>query len=86
MEKGFIEKRYPSKLVFEGKSGVSTTIIFIQAIRYIIIVVYRVIKGIRFAFNMLIIVHSLVHHLFRGHSHHLLAIYLNPKQQEEISF
>jgi hypothetical protein len=61
MEKGFIEKRYPSKLVFEVKSGVSTTIISIQAIRYIIIVVYRVVEGIRFAFNMLIIVHFLVH-------------------------
>jgi hypothetical protein len=33
---------------------------------------------------MLIIVHSLVY-FFRGCSHHLLVVYLNPKQQEEIS-
>jgi hypothetical protein len=75
----------------DGKSGITAIIICIQAIGYVISIVYRAIhylpvspvEAIGFAFSVLVIVHSLVHRL-GVICQNPLVIYLNPTQEQNI--
>jgi hypothetical protein len=82
---------YEQLQFLEGKSSLIAIIVAIQAIGYITAAVIRVanglvvssIEGIGFAFSILVFFHSITHVV--GHvSHHLLLIYLNPEQKEEM--
>jgi len=73
----------------DGQSGIATFIIAVQAIGYIISIVYRAthhlpvspIEAIGFAYSMLVIVHSLSVGTI---SQSPLVIYLNPSQEQEM--
>jgi hypothetical protein len=75
----------------DGRSGIGTLIIGVQAIGYVTSIVYRAIhhlpvspiEAIGFAFSMLVIVRSLVHSL-GALSQSALVIYLNPTQEQEM--
>ncbi|CAM6044070.1 unnamed protein product [Sphagnum compactum] len=75
----------------DGRSGIATLIIGVQAIGYVTSIVYRAIhhlpvspiEAIGFAFSLLIIVHSLVHSL-GVFCQNPLVIYLNPAQEQEM--
>jgi hypothetical protein len=84
---------YEQLLFLRGKGSVATAIIAIQAIGYMTAISYRAVKGlsvspvegIGFGFSMLVIVHSLVR-FYGGLSQHVLVIYLDPVQEQEISY
>ncbi len=75
----------------DGRSGIATLIIGVQAIGYVTSIVYRAIhhlpvspiEAIGFAFSMLVIVHSLVHSV-GVICQNPLVIYLNPTQEQEM--
>jgi len=75
----------------DGRSGIATLIIGVQAIGYVTSIVYRAIhhlpvspiEAIGFAFSMLVIVHSLVHSV-GVICQNSLVIYLNPTQEQEM--
>ncbi|CAK9217341.1 unnamed protein product [Sphagnum troendelagicum] len=75
----------------DGRSGIATLILAVQAIGYVTSIVYRAIhhlpvsplEAIGFAFSMLVIVHSLVHSV-GVIGQNPLVIYLNPTQQQEM--
>ncbi|CAM6053704.1 unnamed protein product [Sphagnum tenellum] len=77
----------------EGRSGIATLILAVQAIGYVTSIVYRAIhhlpvspiEAIGFAFSMLVIVHSVVHSV-GVICQNLLVIYLNPAQQQEMFY
>jgi hypothetical protein len=75
----------------DGRSGIATLILAVQAIGYVTSSVYRAIhhlpvspiEAIGFAFSMLVIVHSLVHSV-GVICRNPLVIYLNPTQEQEM--
>jgi hypothetical protein len=75
----------------DGRSGIATLILAVQAIGYVTSIVYRAIhhlpvspiEAIGFAFSMLVIVHSVVHSV-GVMCQNPLVIYLNPTQQQEM--
>ncbi|CAM6008762.1 unnamed protein product [Sphagnum balticum] len=75
----------------DGRSGIATLIIAVQAIGYVTSIVYRAIhhlavspiEAIGFAFSLVVIVHSLVHSV-GVICQNPLVIYLNPTQEEEM--
>ncbi len=75
----------------DGRSGIATLILAVQAIGYATSIVYRAIhhlpvspiEAIGFAFSMLVIVHSVVHSV-GVMCQNPLVIYLNPTQQQEM--
>jgi hypothetical protein len=75
----------------DGRSGIATLIICVQAIGYVTSIVYRAshylpvspIEAIGFSLSMLVIVHSLVHSL-GATSHCPLVIYLNRTQEQQM--
>jgi hypothetical protein len=74
----------------DGRSGIATLIIGVQAIGYVTSIVYRAIhhlpvspiEAIGFAFSMLVMVHSIVHSV-GVICQNPLVIYLNPIQEQE---
>ncbi len=82
---------YKQLRFLDGRSGIATLIIFVQAIGYITSIVYRAIhhlpvspiEAIGFSFSMLVIVHSLVHSL-GAFSQCPLVIYLNRTQEQQM--
>jgi hypothetical protein len=75
----------------DGRSDIATLILAVQAIGYVISVVYRAIhhlpvspiEAIGFAYSLLVIVHSVVHSV-AVICQNTLLIYLDSKQQEEM--
>ncbi|CAM6053702.1 unnamed protein product [Sphagnum tenellum] len=75
----------------DGRSGIATLIIAVQALGYVTSIVYRAIhhlpvsptEAIGFAFSMLVIVHSFVHSVAVLCQNPLL-IYLNPTQEQQM--
>jgi len=75
----------------DGRSGIATLIIGVQAIGYVTSIVYRAIhhlpvspiEVIGFAFSMLVMVHSVVHSV-GAICQNPLVIYLNPTQEQEM--
>ncbi|CAK9217263.1 unnamed protein product, partial [Sphagnum troendelagicum] len=75
----------------DGRNGIATLIIGVQAIGYVTSIVYRAIhylpvspiEVIGFAFSMLVIVHSLVHSV-GVICQNPLVIYLNPTQERQM--
>jgi hypothetical protein len=75
----------------DGRSGIATLIIAVQALGYVTSIVYRAIhhlpvspiEAIGFAFSMLVIVHSVVHSV-GVICQNPLVIYLNPAQEQEM--
>jgi len=75
----------------DGRSGIATVIIGVQAIRYITSIIYRAIhqlpvspiEAIGFPFSMLVIVHSIVHSLGVIYQNPPV-VYLNPTQETDI--
>jgi hypothetical protein len=82
---------YKQLRFLDGRSGIGSLIIGVQAIGYVTSTVYRAIhhlpvspiEAIGFAFSMLVIVHSLVHSL-AAFCQSALVIYLNPTQEQEL--
>jgi len=82
---------YKQLRFLDGRSGIATLIICVQAIGYVTSIVYRAIhhlpvspiEAIGFSFSMLVIVHSLVHSL-GAISQCPLVIYLNRTQEQEM--
>jgi hypothetical protein len=82
---------YKQLRFLDGRTGIGTLIIGVQAIGYVTSIVYRAIhhlpvspiEAIGFAFSMLVIVHSLVHSL-GAFSQSALVIYLSPTQEQEL--
>jgi len=82
---------YKQLRFLDGRSGIATLIIGVQAIGYVTSIVYRAIhhlpvspiEAIGFAFSMLVIVHSLVHSV-GVICQNPLVIYLNPTQEEQM--
>ncbi|CAK9219208.1 unnamed protein product [Sphagnum troendelagicum] len=82
---------YKQLRFLDGRSGIATLIICVQAIGYVTSIVYRAIidlpvspiEGIGFSFSMFVIVHSLVHSL-GATSQCPLVIYLNRTQEEQM--
>jgi hypothetical protein len=82
---------YKQLQFLDGRSGIATLIIGVQAIGYITSIIYRAIhhlsvspiKAIGFAFSMLVIVHSIVHSM-GVICQNPLGIYLNPTQETDI--
>jgi hypothetical protein len=75
----------------DGRSGIATLILAVQAIGYVTSIVYRAIhhlpvspiEAIGFAFSLLVIVHSVVHRV-GVICQNPLVIYLNPTQQQKM--
>lgn len=82
---------YKQLRFLDGRSGIATLIICVQAIGYVTSIVYRAIhhlpvspiEAIGFAFSMLVILHSLVHSV-GVICQNPLVIYLNPTQEQEM--
>ncbi len=82
---------YKQLRFLDGRSGIATLILAVQAIGYVTSIVYRAIlhlpvsriEAIGFAFSMLVIVHSVVHSV-GAICQTPLVIYLNPTQEQEI--
>ncbi|CAK9269658.1 unnamed protein product [Sphagnum jensenii] len=82
---------YKQLRFLDGRSGIATLILAVQAIGYVTFIVYRAIhhlpvspiEAIGFAFSLLVIVPSLVHSL-GVICQNPLVIYLNPTQQQEM--
>ncbi len=83
---------YDEQLRFvDGRSGIDTFIIGVQAIGYVTSIVYRAIhhlpvspiEAIGFAFSMLVIVRSVLYSV-AGICQNPLVIYMNPTQEQEI--
>jgi hypothetical protein len=82
---------YKQLRFLDGRSGIATLIIGVQAIEYVTSIVYRAIhhlpvspiEAIGFAFSMLVIVHSVVHSVGVIYQNPLV-IYLNPTQEQEM--
>jgi hypothetical protein len=82
---------YKQLRFLDGRSGIATVIIGVQAVGYVTSTVYRAIhhlpvspiEAIGFAFSMLVILHSLVHSVGVICQNHLV-IYLNPAQEQEM--
>ncbi len=92
MESSILPIRNYRKLQFlEGRSGVATLIICVQAIGYVTSIVYKAIhhlpvsptEGLGFFFSMLIIVRFVVHSV-GTYCQCPLLIYLNPTQEQEM--
>jgi len=82
---------YKQLRFLDGRSGIATLIIGVQAIGYVASIVYRAIhhlpvspiEAIGFAFSMLVVVHSLVHNV-GVICQNPLVIYLNSSQEQEM--
>jgi hypothetical protein len=82
---------YEQLRFLDGRSGIATLIICVQAIGYVTSIVYKAIhhlpvspiEAIGFSFSMFVIVHSLVHSL-GAPSQCPLVIYLNLIQEQEM--
>jgi hypothetical protein len=82
---------YKQLRFLDGRSGIATLIIAVQAIGYVTSIVYRAIhhlpvspiEAIGFAFSILVIVHSLFHSV-GVICQNPLVIYLNPTQEQEM--
>jgi hypothetical protein len=82
---------YKQLRFLDGRGGIATLIIGVQAIGYVTSIVYRAIhhllvspiEAIGFAFSMLVIVHSLVHSV-GVICQNPLVMYLNPTQEQEM--
>ncbi|CAM6044055.1 unnamed protein product [Sphagnum compactum] len=75
----------------DGRSGIATLILAVQAIDYVTSIVYRAnhhlpvspIEAIGFGFSLFVIVHSLVHSV-GVICQNPLVVYLNPTQEQEL--
>jgi hypothetical protein len=82
---------YKQRRFVDGRSGIATLILAVQAIGYVTSVVYRAIhdlpvspiEAIGFAFSLVVILHSVVHSV-GVICQNRLVIYLNPTQEEEM--
>jgi hypothetical protein len=82
---------YKQLRFLDGRSGIATLIIGVQAIGYVTSIVYRAIhhlpvspiEAIGFAFSILVIVHSVLHSV-GVICQNPLVVYLNPTQEQEI--
>jgi len=82
---------YKQLRFLDGRSGIATGIICVQAIGYVASIVYRAIdhlpvspiEAIGFSFNMFVIVHSFVHSM-GATSQCPLLIYLNGTQEQQM--
>jgi hypothetical protein len=86
---------YKQLWFLDGRSGIATLILAVQAIGYVTSIVYRAIyraihqlpvspiEAIGFAYSLLVIVHSVVHSV-AVICQNPLVIYLNPSQQQEM--
>jgi hypothetical protein len=91
LETSSILPNYKQLRFLDGRSGIATLIIGVQAIGYVTSTVYRAIhhlpvspiEAIGFAFSMLVIVHSVVHSV-GVLCQNPLVIYLNPTQEQEM--
>jgi len=90
LESGILPN-YKRLRFLDGRSGIATLIIGVQATGYVTSIVYRAIhhlpvspiEAIGFAFSMLVIVHSVVHSV-GGIYQNSLVIYLNHTQEQEM--
>ncbi len=91
LETSSILPNYKQLRFLDGKSGIATLIIAVQAIGYVTSIIFRAIhhlpvspiEAIGFAFSMFVIVHFVVHSL-GVISPNPLVIYLNPAQEQEM--
>jgi len=91
LESSSILPNYKQLRFLDGKSGIATLIIAVQAIGYVIFIGYRAIlhlpvspvEAIGFAFSMLVIVHSISHSV-GVICQNPLVIYLSPTQEQEM--
>jgi hypothetical protein len=82
---------YKQLRFLDGRSGIATLIIAVQAMGYVTSIVYRAIhhfpvspiEAIGFAFSLVVIVHSVVHSV-GVICQNPLVIYLNPTQEQEM--
>jgi hypothetical protein len=82
---------YKQLRFLDGRSGIATLILAVQAIGYVTSIVYRAIhhlpvtpiEAIGFALSLLVIVHSVVHSV-GVICQNPLVIYLNPTQEQEM--
>jgi hypothetical protein len=82
---------YKQLRFLDGRSGIATLIIAVQAIGYVTSIVYRAIhhlpvspiEAIGFAFSLVVILHSVVHSM-GVMCQNPLVIYLNPTQEQEM--
>jgi hypothetical protein len=92
LESSGILPNYKQLRFLDGRSGIATLILAIQAIGYVTSIVYRAthhlpvspIEAIGFAFSMLVIVHSVVHRVGVLSVTSALVIYLNSTQEQEV--
>jgi hypothetical protein len=91
LESSGILPNYKQLRFLDGRSGIATVIIAIQAIGYVTSIVYRAIhhlpvspiEAIGFAYSLLVIFHSLVHNV-AVICQNPLVIYLTPEQEQEM--
>jgi hypothetical protein len=92
LESSGILPNYKQLQFLDGRSGIATLILAIQAIGYVTSIVYRAnhhlpvspVEAIGFTLSILVIVYSLVHRM-GTFCEHPLVIYLHPTQEQEMS-
>jgi len=91
LETSSILPNYKQLRFIDGRSGIATVIIGVQAIGYVTSIVYRAIhhlpvspiESIGFAYSLLVSVHSLLHNV-GVICQNPLVIYLSPEQEQEM--